>query len=190
MNVASGARQLLNWAVITGPGPVLGLVGAIVVALIGGAFLLINGSRQRRHDSVAEVNRASRENHAAPRERLVPAVRELIQVCGDLDALASHLTNDPPAGVGEAPQAIRDARRRIDRVLEDELRGTKHELIAINGRIVQWYGIKRGLLDDAAAGRGSNPQLGRRVDELEVEVPARLTAVRTALETALDELNR
>jgi hypothetical protein len=190
VNVASGARQLLHWATSGGPGPVLTLVGVVVAAFITGGFVLLNGSRQRRQDSLARVAQATAANRAAARQRLDPAARELMRICADLEVLASHLTHNPDQDVQEAPQAIREARRRLDLMLESELRGAKDELIAINGRIVQWFGIEAGLLADAAANRTISPQLGHKVDDLEDEVAARLAAVRAVLEAALVELNR
>ncbi len=186
MNVASGVRAFYDWATSAGPGP----VAIVIAALIGAIALLINGWRQRKHDSLAAVTHASNENRMAARQRLDPAVRALIQITGDLEVLASRLSNNPDQGVQEASQTIRDARRRIDLILEPELKGAKDELVAINGRLVQWYGIKKGLLEDAKANRSSNPRLGDKVDDLEVEVGTRLTAIRRVLEAEVAQLNR
>jgi hypothetical protein len=162
----------------------------VLVALIGGVFALIKGAQQRKHETLTHVIQNKREDRLRLQQRLTQPVKDLITICGDLEVLASHLINSPDQGLQQAPQAIRDARRGIDQIHEAELKAAKDELIAINGRIVQWYGIKAGLLADAQANRQSNHRRGDKVDELEVEVATRLTAVRGVLEAALAELNR
>jgi len=62
--------------------------------------------------------------------------------------------------------------------------------LATAGTKRRWSGVKSRLLADAQANRPISRRLGQQVDEMEVELPARLAVVRTLLEAALAELNR
>lgn len=186
MDVASSARAFYDWATSAGPGPIV----IVVAAVIGAAGVLINGWRQRRHDTLAAIRQATRQDRQRMRDRLTPLISELMQVRDEMTQLASDLTHRPDDGVRDAPDAIRNARRRLDLVRDTDIRATRDELIAINGRFVQWSGILRGLRDDANAGQQMSPRLAQKADDLEDEVSRRLNVVGKILDDLLTALEQ
>lgn len=189
-DVASGARHLFMWLGSAGPGPVLVFAGAILAAIITTAGVLINGARQRRHETTIEVSRTTREDREKLRDRLTPSIREMIQISDELERFASNVGNDPDAVIQDARRIIQDARRRLDLIAQPELVDTREELKTTNGLLVQWSGIVRGLRDDVHNDRPANDRLYKRADELEIRVRRNLAGIRAALEEALKILNR
>jgi hypothetical protein len=173
LSAASGPPGVSDWIASIGWGPIA-VVAAALISLIA---LLINGSRQRAYEA-----------KMARRNRLAPKLRDLIQICQELQGVASRLTHDPAHEVQASPAALRDLQQRLDGILEPDLADSHNDLQQVHSSVVQWRGMQLIALDDRGQGHHVNPRMGDRIDEIEDQVAGELTRIKKELEAALKKL--
>ena len=167
-------------------GPSDWLPVGVAAALIGGAFLLWNGWRQRRHESRRDDRQAARTEREASRERLGPGLRMMIQVGEKLEGITVRLTHNPANEIEDAGAALDGFRQQLNGILEPELLQLREEFHLALTDVILWWSLRKGM--DRSSGRQINLPQHERVDRFEAEQRGQVRTLTDRSRAMLEEL--